>query len=410
MNRRKFLTKTALFGAGLTIPIGVRSWMSYSLAQPQPSSQRLIVVFLRGAIDGLSVLVPYSDENYYQARPNLAVESSLNDSGELFDLDGKFGLHPALKDLMPLWQEKSLAFINCCGFANNNRSHFALQHIMETGMPDDSSSEGWMNRLLGIISQNNPTQAINMGTSTKRIFMGQNSVANIPRQNNNNSQKLEFVKENQKLNRLFGQLYNNTDELSKTYQQGQQARQLLIQELEEEMVIASQDAPRSSIAFIKEATLIAKLMKGKANSQLAFLDFGRWDTHTNQSRTLSKLLPSVGLGLATLKKELGNEYKNTTIVVMSEFGRTVKENENRGTDHGYGNAMWVLGGNVKGGKIYGKWQGLDSSQLYKGREIPVNTDYREVIADVLTNNFQLDKNSLFQVFPDFRYQPKFSVV
>ena len=406
MNRRKFLQQAALFGTGLVIPIGANSWVSYNMTK-NGHQQRLIVILLRGAIDSLNVLVPYQDENYYENRPNIA----LNPPGEsdgLLDLDGNFGLHPALKDLMPLWQEKSLAFVNCCGLANNNRSHFLGQHLMENGTPDDEkNNEGWMNRLLGIIDQNNVTQAVSLGSNTPRIFSGSNSVANLPR-GIRRKQQLS-AKKSLKVDQLFAQLYSGNDKLSQAYQEGEKTRKILLEELEAEMTMANKGAP-SSDNFVKEAHEIATLIKGNANTQLAFIDFGKWDTHTDEFRRLYRLLPSLGKGLATLRKELGSDYQKTTIVVMSEFGRTVKENGNRGTDHGHGNAMWILGGNIQGGKIYGEWRGLNKSRLYQGRDLPVTTDYRETISYILQKKFQLSNSSINKVFPRFAYQEKLSFI
>ena len=407
MNRRKFLQQAALCSAGLLIPVGINSWISYG-ASKNLSQERLIVIMLRGGIDGLNVLVPYTDEDYYFNRLSIALNPP-GESNGVIDLDGNFGLHPALQDLMPLWQEKSLAFVNCCGLTNSNRSHFNVQYFMETGTPgDNNNSEGWMNRLLGIIHQNNNiTQAVSLGSVTPRIFSGSNSVTNLPRGKRSKHQL--STNNDSQLDQAFIQLYSGQNEVSRMYREGEQSRKILLQELEKEMIMASKGAPNSD-KFVKEAREIATLMKGNANTQLAYMDFGGWDTHINESNALKRLLPPLGKGLAALRRELGNEYNNTTIVVLSEFGRTVKENGNRGTEHGHGNAMWILGGKIKGGKIYGEWSGLDKSKLHQGRDLPIKTDYREIISYILQKKFQLSSDSLNQVFPRFNYQPKLSFI
>ena len=406
MNRKQFLQTLALFGTGLIIPISNRSWISYSNAQTS-NSDRLIVIFLRGAIDGLNIVAPYTDDEYYSLRPTLALNPPGEFGDSVIDLDGTFGLHPALEDLMPLWQEKSLAFINCCGLPNNNRSHFAVQHLIETGIPDNkNSNEGWMNRLLGEIYQDNPTQAINFGSSTHRIFNGQNPVANLPRKES--KEQSSTMKQNN-LNQLFAQLYQGNGELGNAYREGLQAQEIFMAELQTEMKTANKGAPKST-SFLQEVDEMATLIKGNANAQLAFIDFGAWDTHTNEANTLNRLLPPLGQGIAQLRQKLGQEYQNTTIVVMSEFGRTAKENGNRGTDHGHGNVMWVMGGKVKGGQVYGQWQGLAKNQLYQGRDLPVNHDYRDVITQILDRNFKLSQSSLDKVFPRFNSSKKLSFI
>ena len=409
MKRRKFFQNLALLSTGLIVPIGSRSWVSLGANSPKSNnSDRLVVIFLRGAIDGLNVVVPYTDDEYYSIRPTLALNAP-GESDGVINLDNNFGLHPALKDLMPLWQEKSLAFVNCCGLPNNNRSHFAVQHLIETGTPQNKNNNvGWMNRLLGEIHQNNPTQAINFGAGTNTILKGKNSVANLPRKESQEvSSTMTTTQKN--INQLFSQLYQGNSELGKAYQEGLQAQQIFQEELDQEMKTANKGAPKST-SFVQEVGEMAALMKGNANAQLAFIDFGAWDTHTNEANTLRRLLPPLGQGLAKLKKELGNEYQNTTIVVMSEFGRTVKENGNRGTDHGHGNAMWVMGGKVKGGQIYGQWRGLAPNQLYQGRDLPVNTDYREVFAHILDRNFKLSQGSLNKIFPRFNSSKNLSFI
>jgi uncharacterized protein (DUF1501 family) len=175
------------------------------------------------------------------------------------------------------------------------------------------------------------------------------------------------------------------------------------------MDASSQNAP-STTTFIQDARTLAKLMVGDSKTQLAFIDLGGWDTHISQNNILPKNLESLGQGLATLVKELGSLYGDTTIIVMSEFGRTVKENGNRGTDHGHGNVMWVLGGNVRGGQVYGKWPGLEEAELYQGRDLAITTDFRDAIASILKPQFGLSNAQLQQIFPNYKFTSLLNII
>ncbi|MGI0481787.1 DUF1501 domain-containing protein [Geminocystis sp. CENA526] len=395
MKRRTFLQQIALFTGGLMIPVGANGWVSQSFGKTL-SSKKLIVVFLRGGVDGLSVIVPHQEDEYYDYRPSIALAEP-NEKNGVLDLDGYFGLHPALKDLMPLWKKKELTFIHGCGLTTNTRSHFQAQFYMENGNPGDTKMmEGWMNRFLGILSAQNPTQAVNVGLTTPHILNGSIPIANLPR-GKDSIQQQQIDRSG--ISQFFDQLYSGDDDLSLAYQQGRKAREIFMKELEKDMMEASKNAPSSS-QFVQEAKQMATLMKGKANTQLGFIDLGQWDTHVNQSTRLNQLLKPLGEGLATLVKELGDTYNDTTIVVMSEFGRTVKENGNKGTDHGRGNPMWIIGKNVKGGQFYGEWATLEENQLFEGRDVGVTTDFREPISNIL-KTFNLSDQLISQVFPNF---------
>lgn len=399
MKRRTILKHIALLTGSLIIPIGNNSWVSKTVGKTL-SQKKLIVVFLRGGIDGLNVVVPYQEDEYYDNRPTIALPTPDEVNGVL-DLDGYFGLHPALKDLIPLWKKKQLTFIHSCGLQHKTRSHFQAQYYIENGTPgNDQNTDGWMNRLLAVLSAQNPTQAVSFGSVTPTILRGSIPVANLPR-GKDNIKKLSM--DNSVVNQLFDQLYSSNDPLSIAYQEGQKAREIFMKELETEMVEASKNAP-SSYNFATEAKQMAKLMAGGAHTQLGFIDLGQWDTHVNQSTTLNQRLIPLGEGLATLVKELGDTYADTSIIVMSEFGRTVKENGNKGTDHGRGNIMWILGKNIKGGQFYGEWATLKKEELFEGRDVNVSTDFREPITNILSKNFNFSDQLVSQIFPDF--EPK----
>jgi len=400
MNRRSFLTQASLLSLGLLLP-GASGW-AFSNGNPDPKAKRLVVVLLRGAVDGLNVVIPYGDSRYYQVRHSIAIARPGQDAGAL-DLDGRFGLHPSLMPLMPFWQQGSLGFVHAAGSPDPTRSHFDAQDYMESGAPGNKViSTGWMNRLLAQMPENHsPIRALNFGPTMPRIFSGPAPVANI--EVSARSGKKSAL-DRPAVAQAFQELYNDPkDPISKAFQEGMDAKRTISQDLEEEMVMANGGAPlpNNIPSFGKQ---LAKLMTKDPSVQLAFLAFGGWDTHVNQGAgrgQLANRLKPLGQGLADLANGLGPLFDNTTIMLMSEFGRTARENGNGGTDHGHGNAIWVLGGKVHGQKVYGKFNGLGSSDLYEARDVPVLTDFRSVVASVLEQHMGLASAGISKVFPQF---------
>jgi uncharacterized protein (DUF1501 family) len=403
MNRRQFIIQSSLCSASSLISIGTHGWASRSIAAVNPNPHRLIVVFLRGAVDGLSVIVPYREPTYYTDRPSIAIPQPGQPNGAL-DLDGQFGLHPALAPLLPLWQQKSLAFVHACGSNDETRSHFDAQDYLESGTPGvKSTRDGWMNRLLGIVSDQNPIQAISVGATTPRILQGKVAVANLASGRGGNN-RMQIDKP--QIASAFDRLYGNNDALSRTYREGRLARTELLKDLEAEMKMANNGAPLPN-GFPSDAQKLARLMARDPRIQVSFLAVGGWDTHINQGASqgqLARNLGQLGKGLVALQEGLGAAYQNTSIVVMSEFGRTVKENGNRGTDHGHGNVMWLLGGGIRGGKVYGKWAGLAPEQRYQGRDLAITTDFRDVLGTVLTQKLAIEETKLPLIFPKYTGQ------
>jgi uncharacterized protein (DUF1501 family) len=396
MNRRHFLTCA---GLGTLSAFAQNSWLGVNAA-PGNNPRRLIVVFLRGAVDGLNVVVPYSDPNYYQYRPKIAIPQPGSPDGAL-DLDGRFGLHPAMAPLLPLWKQGSLAFVHASGLTKEIRSHFDAQYYMETGVPGSRKrQDGWMNRLLVEANNKSPLQAISLSANVPQILTGKMPVSSIgSTRQAGNRQTLD----RQDVATAFDKLYSGTDALGRNYRGGRAARTQLLQDLEAEMKMANNGAPLPK-GFAAETRSLARLMVRDPRIQIAFLQLGGWDTHINQGNSKGQLARNLGelsQGLATLQQELGAVYGSTQIVVMSEFGRTAKENGNGGTDHGHGNAMWLLGGATKGGQIYGQWPGLAPEQLYQGRDLNVTTDFREPIAKILTNHLGLNTASTAKILPKF---------
>ncbi|MEM7580935.1 MAG: DUF1501 domain-containing protein [Cyanobacteria bacterium P01_A01_bin.80] len=403
MKRRKFIQQVGIFSASSLVAVGTNAWVSRSI-WATPNSKRLIVIFLRGAVDGLSVVIPYTETAYYQTRKRIAIPQP-DKPGGVLDLDGKFGLHPSLSALMPLWKQKNLAFVHACGSPESTRSHFDAQEYMETGTPGiKNTKDGWMNRLLASMTvENNPIQAVNVGSTIPRILAGNAPIATIPA-GRRVAKRLPI--DNPQLTTAFDKLYSGDDALSKTYRDARESRAALMEsDSDVEMQLANNGAPLPK-GFSRDAQRLARLMVRDSRIELAFLGLGGWDTHINQGNTkgqLSQRLQRLGDGLATLQKELGEVYKNTNIIVLSEFGRTVKENGNGGTDHGYGNVMWLLGGNIRGGKIYGDFPGLSGDRLHEGRDLEITTDFRDIIATVLQSHMNLDKAKISQIFPNHNF-------
>jgi uncharacterized protein (DUF1501 family) len=392
MNRRDFLR----LSAGTTLlTIGPAAWAATAEGGPK----RLIVIFLRGAVDGLNVVVPYAERTYYEVRPTIAIGAPGTDLGAL-PLDGRFGLHPALAALLPLWSDRKLAFIHAAGSPDATRSHFDAQLFIENGTPGDNTTrDGWMNRLLAALPDpHGPTDAISVGPTLPQILRGSLPVANLPL---GPEAARTTPLDRPEISRAFDRLYAGNDPQSEAYREAREARAELLSDLASEMRRADNGAPPPS-GFPLEAARLARLIGRDRNIRLAFASLGGWDTHVNQGKgkgQLANRLQPLGEGLAALAKGLGQDWDDTVVVVISEFGRTVHENGNAGTDHGHGNVVWVLGGSVRGGRVYGDWPGLAKTQLYQGRDLAVTTDYRTIFAAILERHLGLADRQLVQIFP-----------
>jgi len=399
MDRRTFLKSAGALSLGFLLP---KSY-AWAFSNPGATNQnKLIVVMLRGAVDGLNVVVPYGDPAYYQARSSIAVARPGTDVGAI-DLDGNFGLHPSLAPLMPLWQSKKLAFVTSAGSPDPTRSHFDAQDYMESGVPGAKLvSTGWLNRLVSLLPDNHsPVRALNVGPTIPRILAGPASVANV---DVGRAGGRKMVIDRPEVEQVFDKLYSGrNDALGTAYREAIEARHTISQDLNDEMEMANRGAPTPN-DNPNFGVQLAKLMSKDKTIQVAFMAFGGWDTHVNEGSgkgQLANKLAPLGKGLADFVNGLGAELDNTTIVVMSEFGRTAHENGNGGTDHGHGNVMWVLGGKVRGGKVYGRYDSLASSRLYEGRDLPVSTDFRAVLSSVLQAHMGLENPQLSKVFPNF---------
>lgn len=418
MKRRQFIQRTALAaGASSALTACVHGWTWQNRVAAQPVTQnengaraadtpRLIVIFLRGAADGLNIVVPYQEPNYYASRPSVAIAKPGQENGAL-DLDGQFGLHPALKALMPAWERKQLAFVHASGSPIVERSHFQAQDYIETATPGSkSTADGWLNRLLGVLPSGSSTQAVNIGQTAPLILTGVEPFASLAVSSAINR---DLPIDQPQVKDPFDRLYSGNDLLSQTYQEGRAAREVLVREFREENEAASRGAPAPN-QFLTSAQYVARLMAGDAVTQIAFMALGNWDTHVNERPVLERHLGFLGDGLAALAEGLGPVYEHTAVVVMSEFGRTVAENGSGGTDHGLGNVMWLLGGGIKGGKVYGEWPGLEATELHQNRDLAVTTDFRDVLISLLAPQFDLNERQIAQVFPAYQAQQRLNLV
>ena len=392
MNRRDLL---GMAGGVALAPLLGPVWA----ARADEAPQRLVVVMLRGAVDGLNVVVPYGEQAYYDARPTIAIQKPGADNGAL-PLDGHFALHPALAALLPLWNDGKLAFIHAAGSPDPSRSHFDAQQFIENGTPGHATTpDGWMNRVLAALpGPRTPTDALSVGPTLPFILKGSVAVANLPL---GPKAAQPMAIDQPQVASAFDKLYVGNDRQSLAYRQGREARTELIADMSTEEQMADAGAPPAD-ALPAMADHLAGLMTKDRHLRLAFVSLGGWDTHVNQGNHAGQLanrLKPLGDGLAELAQKLGPDWNDTVIVVISEFGRTVHENGNAGTDHGHGNVIWVLGGKVNGGKIYGEWPGLATAQLYQGRDLAVTTDYRHPLAQILERHMRLNNAAMAKIFP-----------
>jgi uncharacterized protein (DUF1501 family) len=357
---------------------------------------RLLVVFLRGAYD---VVIPVGSDFYYHSRPTLAVPRpgpNVSKPGlEALRLDGDWGLHPALHDsILPLWQRKQVAFIPFAGTDDLTRSHFETQDTIELGQPINGSRDyqsGFMARLSGILSRSRP-----IAFTDQLPLMFHGGDAPIPNIGLNSVGKPAL---DERQVGLIAQMYKD-DSLAASVAEGFHIRDEVYQSISRENATANRGAV-SSKGFELSARRIALLMKGGYN--LGFVDVGGWDTHVNQGGAtgyLADRLSELGRGLAGFADEIGPEaWRNTVVVVISEFGRTFHENGDKGTDHGHGSAYWVLGGTINGGRLVGEQVKVEQPTLFQNRDFPVLTDYRGLFGGLFKSMYGLDSALLQKVFP-----------
>jgi uncharacterized protein (DUF1501 family) len=378
-------------GACALVALAAPPRFLFRAAQAAPGHRKVLVaVFQRGAVDGLSMVPPYGDPAYETARPGIAIQPPRPaDAERASDLDGFFALHPALAPLLPFWRNRSLAVVHACGSPSTTRSHFDAQDYMETGTPGVKSTlDGWLARAVRALpEQPSPLRAVAIGPSIPRLLRGDIGAIAM--------QRVEEFGLRPELADTgggggFEMLYAQgvADLLSGMGRETFEAVRLL------KRADVARMRPSHGVEYppgklARAFKQIAQLIRADVGLEVAFADMGGWDTHVGQGNErgqLSSRLREFAGALAAFVLDLGDAMADVVVLTMSEFGRTVAENGNRGTDHGHGTAMFVVGGSVRGGKIYGQWPGLGPERLFEGRDLGVTTDFRTLFAEVATHH------------------------
>jgi uncharacterized protein (DUF1501 family) len=402
IDRRFFLKSSglALVAGGMLPSVFVKM----ANAATTKGKKVLVAIFQRGAVDGLNVVIPYGEKAYYDARPTIAVPRPGSGDGAALDLDGFFGLHPALASLLPYFKERSAALVHAVGSPDATRSHFDAQDFMESGTPGvKSTGDGFLCRALSTKKEQarSPLRAVALGPALPRILSGSAGAVSIT------NIGAFGVRGGAQMSAAFESMYAEaaTGALGGTAKESFEAARILKSadplKLQPENGAQYPNAPLGNA--LKQ---IAQLIKSDVGLEVAFADVGGWDTHAGEGGPQGQLanhLRQFSDAIAAFARDLGSRMGDVVLVTMSEFGRTVRENGNRGTDHGHANFMLVIGGGVKGGKVYGKWPGLASSQLYENRDLAITTDFRDVFGELLTG--QLGVTSLKTVFPTYDNSP-----
>src|SRR5208337_2121454 len=376
-------------------------------ATPTAGKKQLVVLFQRGAADGLNIVVPFGEQNYYRLRPTIAIpQPKRGGTDAAIDLDGFFGLHPSLAPLEPLFHQNQLAIVHAAGSPDPTRSHFDAQDFMESGTPGlKATDDGWLNRALHDLAPDKSAfRAIALGPSLPRILSGKEPAVAV---NNVNDFSVGGKNPNAApMSNTFEAMYDHSLDtvLHGTGQETFDAVKML-KAADPAHYTPAANANYPKGRFGDSLTQLAQLIKANLGVQVAFADIGGWDHHVNEGSTqgqIANVLGDFSQSIAAFWTDLGDLGEDTVVVTMSEFGRTARENGNRGTDHGHANVMFVLGGPVKGGKVYGRWPGLDQSQLYEGRDLALTTDFRLVLGEVVSQ--YLGNKDLKTVFPGFEGQ------
>lgn len=387
MQRRYFVKSGAVALATMGLSPSFLRRLSFGMELPGAEQGKvLICLFQRGAADALNVVVPFGERAYYQLRPNIAIPAPNRGVLSAVDLDGFFGLHPALAPLKPLWDRGLLAPIHAVGSPSSTRSHFDAQDYMETGTPDvKATSDGWLNRYLAAAGtceqcKVSPFRAVSMTPQTPRVLEGSAPTVAMAslgqfavRTTGDAAARLEALYRTGSADIVQGagnEMFEAVKMLRAANPQRYQSEHGAVY-------------PRSQ--FGQRLLQIGQLIKSNVGLEIAFADVGGWDTHVNQGSVQGQLanrLDDFARSIAALATDLGDRMENVVILTMSEFGRMARQNGNGGTDHGHAGAMFAIGGPVRGGKVYGKWPGLAPEQLYEGRDLALTTDFRDVFAEV----------------------------
>jgi len=403
--RRFFLKSSGLALVGLS---AVPSFLARAAAAIASRGKILVVIFQRGAADGLNIVVPHGEKNYYSLRPTIAIpRPKKGDEQAAIDLDGHFGFHPILQPFKQLYDEKLLAVVHAAGSPDSTRSHFDAQDFMESGTPGlKSTPDGWLNRYLQSAPVEKPSafRGVSLTSQLPRILQGSAAALAVP---NVNRFGIEAGRYTDAIEDGLASLYAASGDnlLAPTAKETFEAVELL------RSVNPSQYRPAAGVEypqgpFGQTMLQVAQLIKSNLGIEIVFAEVGGWDHHVNEGGSqgqLANLLRQFSGGIAALTRDLGDRMHDIVIVTLSEFGRTAAENGNRGTDHGHANAIFVVGGQVAGGKVYGQWPWLDRDQLFEGRDLALTTDFRDVLAEALVHH--LGATDLKSVFPRYDARP-----
>jgi uncharacterized protein (DUF1501 family) len=405
ITRRVFLKGGALAVVGTAAIPSFLSRVAFAAETASQGRKRLVVIFQRGAADGLNIVVPHAEPSYYAMRPTIAIPRQ-----NVIDLDGFFGLHPSMASFKPLWDQGHLAIVHAAGSPDTTRSHFDAQDYMESGTPGVKSTEdGWLNRALRIDNHSDPDspfRAIALGSRLPRALTGSSPAVAIDNVNNfgvggNN-------KGAQPLSNTFEAMYASSVDsvLHGTGAETFDAVKMLKSADPNKYTPApGADYPRGGLG--QALRQVAQLIKADLGVEVAFTDVGGWDHHVNEGSVQGQIanrLQELSQSMSAFWTDMGDLAESTVVVTMSEFGRTARENGNRGTDHGHANVMFVMGGPVKGGRVYGRWPGLAPEQLNEGRDLALTTDFRRVLGEAVYRH--LGAKDLNAVFPGFDNDPR----
>jgi len=402
ISRRVFLKNGSLALVSLGFAPSFLARTAFA-AGPARRSKRLIAIFQRGAVDGLSVVVPYGENDYYRVRPTIAIARPTTQDNAALDLDGFFGLNPRLAPLKLLWDRRDLAIVHACGSPDSTRSHFDAQDYMESATPGvKSTGDGWLNRYLQAKRAESETsfRAVALTPQMPRMLQGPAPALAM-------SQIAQFGLRGATVNDSFEAQYQAAADrvLNGTGREAFDAMKTL-KAADPARYAVENGAAYPASPFAQALKQIAQLAKADVGLEVAFAEIGGWDTHVNQGSSQGQLgarLNDFSQSIAALVTDLGERMADTVVLTMSEFGRAVSENGNRGTDHGHGNAMLVMGGGVRGGHVYGNWPGLAAEKRYEGRDLAVTTDFRDVFGEIVVRHMGVaDPKS---IFPGYSVQP-----
>jgi uncharacterized protein (DUF1501 family) len=371
-------------------------------AAPARRSKQLIAIFQRGAVDGLSVVVPFGENDYYRARPSIAIARPNTGDAAALDLDGFFGFNPRLQPLKPFWDRRDLAIVHACGSPDSTRSHFDAQDYMETATPGmKGTGDGWLNRYLQAqhVEPESSFRAVALTSQLPRVLQGSAPALAM-------SQIAQFGLRAENMNASFEAQYQAAADLvlNGTGRDAFAAMKML-KGADPTKYEADNGADYPRSPFGQALRQIAQLTKAGVGLEVAFADLGGWDTHVNQGSAQGQLaarLDDFARSIAALVTDLGDRMADTVVLTMSEFGRAVNENGNRGTDHGHGNAMMIVGGGVRGGRVYGQWPGLAAEKRYEGRDLAVTTDFRDVFGEIVVRHLGVADPK--PIFPGYSIQ------